>query len=98
MADKDQEHLRIRLASTLLKRIDTARAESGRTRTDEIEMRLLESFMRTDLELVAEMAVHNVLVRVQRLEESLAKAKGHPPTDVYKRLHDQARKEVRKSK
>jgi hypothetical protein len=98
MADKDQEHLRIRLGSKLLKRIDTARDASGRTRTDEIEMRLLESFMRTDLELVAQMAVHNVLVRVEELERVAAASAGKQPRDFYKELYEQARKEVEKKR
>jgi hypothetical protein len=52
MAD-EQVHLRIRLDEKLLARIDDARSESGRTRTDEIVMRLIESFNRTDMWLVA---------------------------------------------
>jgi hypothetical protein len=98
MAEREQPHLRIRIDPDLLARIDDECERSGRTRTDEIERRLLESFLKTDLQMVAEMAVHNVLVRVQQLEESLAKAKGREPTDFYQGLFKQARKEVRKSK
>jgi hypothetical protein len=98
MSEREQPHLRLRISPELLDRIDTARAESGRTRTDEIEMRLAEAFLKTDLEMVAEMAVHKVLVRVQKLEDNLAKAKGREPTDFYKELYNMARKEVRKQK
>ena len=98
MSEREQPHLRIRIDAGLLKRIDAACEESGRTRTDEIERRLLESFLKNDLQMVAEMAVHNVLGRVQQLEESLAKAKGREPTDFYQGLYDQGRKQVRKAK
>ncbi|BBC00104.1 hypothetical protein [Bradyrhizobium elkanii] len=98
MAEKDLEQLRIRLGGRLLRRIDIAREKSGRTRNDEIEVRLLESFMKNDLEMVAEMAVHNVLLRVERLEKARAEAAGQTPTDFYKALVDQARKEVEDSK
>lgn len=95
MAEKDQEHLRIRLDAKLLRKIDASREKTGRTRTDEIEMRLLESFMRTDLEMVAEMAVHNALMRVERIEKSRALSKGEEPVDFYEAMVNQARKEAK---
>jgi len=98
MAEKDQEQLRVRLGGRLLKRIDMAREKSGRTRNDEIEVRLMESFMKNDLEMVAEMAVHNVLLRVERLEKERAAAAGQTPVDFYKALVDQARKETGEAK
>jgi hypothetical protein len=94
MADKEQEHLRIRLGSRLLKRIDTARAASGRTRTDEIEKRLLETFVRENLEEVAEIAVHKVLAHVEELEQIAAASAGRAPVDWYKVLRERARKGV----
>jgi hypothetical protein len=92
MAEK--EHLRIRIEAKLLKKIDAARKDSGRTRTEEIETRLLASFMRTDIELVAEMAVHNVLVKVHELEARAARAEGREPRDFYGALYDQERNKV----
>lgn len=70
MAEKDQEHLRIRLGARLLKKIDAAREKSGRTRTDEIEARLLDSFTRVEAEAVAELAVIKILERIDRLTQS----------------------------
>lgn len=98
MSEREQPHLRIRLDAGLLERIDAAADEAGRTRTSEIEHRLLESFLKNDIQMVAEMAVHNVLMRVQQLEESLAKAKGREPTDFYRGLYEQGRKQARKAK
>jgi hypothetical protein len=46
VADSDREHLRVRLRSDVLARLDAARAKSGRTRTAEIEARLIDSLAR----------------------------------------------------
>lgn len=91
MAEKEQEHLRIRLGARLLKKIDSAREKSGRTRTDEIEARLIESFTRLDIELAAELAVHNVLERIDRIER--AREQGAKPVDFYEALVGQFRKD-----
>lgn len=70
MAEKDQEHLRIRLGARLLKRIDAAREKSGRTRTDEIEFRIEESFRRIDLQevvgIATRVAVRETLLAVEQ--------------------------------
>ncbi len=65
MAEKDQEHLRIRLGPKLLRRIDASRIESGRTRSDEIEARIQESFTRYDIDFAAKLAVLNVLELIE---------------------------------
>ncbi|MBH5372828.1 hypothetical protein [Bradyrhizobium glycinis] len=70
MAEKEQEHLRIRLGAKLLKRIDAAREKSGRTRTDEIEARLLESFTRMEMQEVAQIAVRETLAELERRKVS----------------------------
>ncbi len=98
MAEKDQEHLRIRLDAKLLKRIDTARMKSGRTRTDEIEARLLETFTKSDLLAIAEIAVHNVLFKVDQIEKRRAEAAGQAPVDFYKALVEDARAELEDTK
>jgi hypothetical protein len=66
MAEKEQEHLRIRLGARLLKRIDAAREKTGRTRTDEIEARLQESFTRWDVSEVATMAAREMMNSLKR--------------------------------
>lgn len=66
MAEKEQEHLRIRLGAKLLKRIDAAREKSGRTRTDEIEARLIESFTRLEMQEMAQIAVQEAMAELER--------------------------------
>ncbi|MBR1328818.1 hypothetical protein [Bradyrhizobium ottawaense] len=76
MAEKDQEHLRIRLGAKLLKRIDAAREKSGRTRTDEIEARLIESFTRLEMQEVAKIAAREMLVELERRARDLGNRSG----------------------
>ncbi|OSJ22139.1 hypothetical protein BSZ19_46980 [Bradyrhizobium japonicum] len=71
MAEKEQEHLRIRLGAKLLKRIDAARERSGRTRTDEIEARLIESFTRLEMQEVAQIAAREMIVELERRAREL---------------------------
>lgn len=71
MAEKEQEHLRIRLGAKLLKRIDAAREKSGRTRTDEIEARLIESFTRLEMQDVARIAAQEMIVELERRAREL---------------------------
>lgn len=91
MAEKEQEHLRIRLGARLLKRIDAAREKSGRTRTDEIEFRLQDSFTRTDLESAVDLAMHKVFERMDRIQK--AQERGAQPVDFYEALIKQFREE-----
>ncbi|MCG2626572.1 hypothetical protein L6654_08040 [Bradyrhizobium sp. WYCCWR 13023] len=71
MAEKEQEHLRIRLGAKLLKKIDAAREKSGRTRTDEIEARLMESFTRLEMQEVAKIAAQEMIVELERRARDL---------------------------
>jgi hypothetical protein len=71
MAEKEQEHLRIRLGAKLLKRIDAAREKSGRTRTDEIEARLIDSFTRLEMQEVAQIAAREMIVELERRAREL---------------------------
>lgn len=85
MAEKDQEHLRIRLGAKLLKRIDAAREKSGRTRTDEIEARLTESFTRLEMQEVAQIAAREMIVELERRARELNAQKGQV-VDFYEAL------------
>jgi hypothetical protein len=98
MAEKEQEHLRIRLGARLLKRIDSAREKTGRTRTDEIEARLLETFSKSDLIRTAEMAVYNVLVHLEKVMERQTPMTSEQRSDFYKALAGEARKDLEVSK
>jgi hypothetical protein len=98
MAEKDQEHLRIRLGPRLLKRIDAAREKSGRTRSDEIEARLNESFTRMDIERAVELAVRNTLesTAVFGTVKEPNPAPMMTPAEFYAALVEQAKKENEK--
>lgn len=85
MAEKDQEHLRIRLGAKLLKKIDAAREKSGRTRTDEIEARLIESFTRLEMQEVAQIAAREMIVELERRARELSGQKGQL-VDFYEAL------------
>ncbi|MCK1693827.1 hypothetical protein [Bradyrhizobium sp. 144] len=85
MAEKDQEHLRIRLGARLLKKIDAAREKSGRTRTDEIEARLIESFTRLEMQEVAQIAAREMIVELERRARELSAQKGQV-VDFYEAL------------
>ncbi|PSO29833.1 hypothetical protein [Bradyrhizobium sp. MOS002] len=85
MAEKDQEHLRIRLGAKLLKKIDAAREKSGRTRTDEIEARLTESFTRLEMQEVAQIAAREMIVELERRARELNAQKSQL-VDFYEAL------------
>lgn len=87
MAPTEQEHLRIRLHSNLLKLIDEARAKSGRTRTDEIEARLLESFHRLDMTEMARIAAREALRMVEERVRDSADPANKPMTSFYDALY-----------
>jgi len=79
MAEKKQEHLRIRVGAALLKRIDAAREKSGRTRTDEIEARLHDSFTREDVSEVATLAARELMRSLRHDALALQLQKGNEP-------------------
>ncbi|AND89800.1 hypothetical protein AAV28_19845 [Bradyrhizobium diazoefficiens USDA 110] len=75
MAEKVQEHLRIRLGARLLKRIDAEREKNGRTRTDEIEALLEEALRKREMREIVKEAMREEMATSDFYEALVGKFK-----------------------